>query len=366
MTGVGRLVNGAFINRVGPHRVIANERPALGGRGAVAPSALPAIASHGRRPSVGMVEVSLRSSVFWRRMTTVIPGLEKRLSKQLMQAAERGDVDAIRRLLECGAALNCVNKKSETPLIVACRHNRGRGAMALLREPNLDVNHANRYRNTALFWAALYGDRTVAAELLKRPGIHLDHVNEFGETALMWAVKSGRTSVVQLLLQHGATADLADARNHSPLAVAVTREHHDIAQLLNDHLLQLRNQYLAQVPPSLLVQCQQRLQHLTSTQLQELTRYSAMAVRTLKMTPEVVYAQPMTQSRYNALLRERVAVEAATHCGALMAGRNAPDLVMARIVAFVGSDAPGLFASLNKKALAAAVLVSESSESQEG
>lgn len=199
------------------------------------------------------------------------PGSEQMRDEQhlaLIDAAERGDDPAVRRLLEAGASVTARDGTGRTALIaaawgnhldVACRLIEAgadvntqdvtqqsayliatsEGYLELLRvtlDAGADVASLDSYNGTGLIRAAERGHADVVALLLDTP-IAVDHVNRLGLTALLEAIVFGDggpryVETVRLLLDHGADPNLADAQGVTPLAHAQRLGFSDIAQLL--------------------------------------------------------------------------------------------------------------------------------------
>ena len=178
----------------------------------------------------------------------------------LHRAADRGDVDEIRRLCSAGAQANEQDRAGRTPLHVAC-FARQRDAMRALvacgadpraREhqdydcitiaavaDDLDTmttalaiggyagEITSPWRGTALIAAAHLGHARIVDGLI-RAGEPLDHVNTLGWTALIEAIVLGdggprHVETVKLLLAAGARRDLPDRQGVMPLELARRR-----------------------------------------------------------------------------------------------------------------------------------------------
>jgi|GEM_PF-5682044 len=120
-------------------------------------------------------------------------------SHRLVAAAEAGDLDTVRQLLNGGADVNAVT---------------GSGI-------------------TALMMAAHGGHLSLVRYLLARQA-DPDVQTENGVTALIAAVKQGHLSIVALLLERGARTDLALSGGQTAREVAVDEGHSDIVALLDE------------------------------------------------------------------------------------------------------------------------------------
>jgi ankyrin repeat protein len=189
----------------------------------------------------------------------------------LHEAAAKGDVAEIERLIAAGEKPNIQDSKSRTPLHVAVYLKQPEAARALLRlgaNPNAleidrydivtiaavanDVamlkialdgggsakNITSRYDGTALIASAHLGHVEVVKMLIaaKAP---LNHINNLGWTALMEAIVLGNgganhTAVVRALVEAGADVNIADRQNITPLQHARRRGYVEIARILEN------------------------------------------------------------------------------------------------------------------------------------
>ena len=84
-----------------------------------------------------------------------------------------------------------------------------------------------------LFFAAMSGDRGIA-ELLRRHGASVN-AGEGGNMALHAAAAFGRPRMAEWLIANGAKIDVPSYNGQTPLALAIDRGHHDVAELLRQH-----------------------------------------------------------------------------------------------------------------------------------
>jgi ankyrin repeat protein len=188
----------------------------------------------------------------------------------LVEAAERGDLATVRKLLDSGTAIDGRDSRGRTALLAATHANRVPVARLLI-ERGADVNakddiqdsaylyagaegrveilrmtlaaganlkSTNRYGGTALIPAAHHG-HVDAVKVLLATGIDVNHVNGLGWTALLEAVLLGDggpryVEIVRQLLAHGADPGIADREGVSPLAHARRLNHHALVTLLRD------------------------------------------------------------------------------------------------------------------------------------
>ena len=189
----------------------------------------------------------------------------------LHEAAAKGDVAEIEKLIKDGEKPNIQDSKSRTPLHVAVYMKQQGAARALLKlgaNPNaLEIerydivtiaavandlemlkivldggasarNITSRYDGTALIAAAHLG-HTEAVKLLIAARAPLNHVNNLGWTALMEAVVLGNgganhTATVRALVEAGADVNIADKQGATPLQHARRRGYVEIARVLEN------------------------------------------------------------------------------------------------------------------------------------
>lgn len=189
----------------------------------------------------------------------------------LHEAAAKGDVAEIERLIKEGEKPNIQDSKSRTPLHVAVYMKQHAAARALLKlgaDPNrLDNDRydivtiaavgndiemlkialdggasaktvTSRYDGTALIAAAHLG-RAEAVKLLIAAKAPLNHVNNLGLTALMEAIVLGNgdanhTATVRALVEAGCDVNVADRQGTTPLQHARRRGYVEMARILEN------------------------------------------------------------------------------------------------------------------------------------
>ena len=189
----------------------------------------------------------------------------------LHEAAAKGDVAEIEKLLKEGEKPNIQDAKSRTPLHVAAYMKQHAAAKALLAggaNPNaLEIdrydivtiaavandlemltialdggasarNITSRYDGTALIAAAHIGHVEVVKMLIaaKAP---LNHVNNLGWTALMESVVLGNgganhTATLKALVEAGADVNIPDRQGATPLQHARRRGYVEMARILEN------------------------------------------------------------------------------------------------------------------------------------
>jgi len=124
----------------------------------------------------------------------------------------RGDLKAVRKLLDDGADINEVDKAGRTPLMIACRHGEELIARMLV-ERKCDIYPVtNELEFSAFHWACGHSPfHTNIARLLldiaKNDGKETELLNSpdaKGVTPLMKAVMGGNEKTVKMLVERGA------------------------------------------------------------------------------------------------------------------------------------------------------------------
>jgi uncharacterized protein len=189
----------------------------------------------------------------------------------LHEAATKGDVAEIERLIKAGEKPNLQDSKSRTPLLVAAHLKQTEAVRTLLKLgananamdidqydivtiaavandlPTLNAaldggasakNITSRYDGTALIAAAHLGHAEVV-KLLIAAKAPLNHVNNLGWTALMEAVVLGNgganhIATVRALVDAGCDVNIADRQKITPLQHARRRGYVEMARILEN------------------------------------------------------------------------------------------------------------------------------------
>jgi ankyrin repeat protein len=187
----------------------------------------------------------------------------------LHEAAAKGDVAEIEKLIKDGEKPNIQDSRSRTPLLVAAYLRKHDAARTLLRngaDPNaLDIdrydiitiaavandlemlklaleggasakNITSRYNGTALIAAAHLG-HAEAVKMLIAAKAPLNHVNNLGWTALMESIVLGNggaehTATLKALVEAGCDVNIADRQGMTPLQHARRRGYVEMARIL--------------------------------------------------------------------------------------------------------------------------------------
>lgn len=151
--------------------------------------------------------------------------------RELLEAAKRGDLPAVRTLVNQGANVNTTQGDGATALHWAAHWDNAEMANILVAA-GAHVNAADDDGVTPLSLACLNGGPGMVGKLLDA-GADPNVARVTGETPLMTAAYSGDLPSVTLLLAHGARIDVKEQlRGQTPLMLAVAANHADIAALL--------------------------------------------------------------------------------------------------------------------------------------
>jgi hypothetical protein len=188
--------------------------------------------------------------------------------REMLEAAGRGDVETLKRLVGAGAPVDSVNAAGETPLFLAVKNNHLAAAMLLIdagsninaqagnmdspwllagalgrtemlrhmipKGPNFSLR--NRFGGNALI-PACERAHVETVKLLLTTKIDVNHVNNLGWTCLLEIVILGdggprHVEVARLVLSAGANPNIADKDRVSPLAHARQKGQREIARLI--------------------------------------------------------------------------------------------------------------------------------------
>ncbi len=158
-------------------------------------------------------------------------------------AAKKGQVEHLRRLLDCGEHVDfpspdpfyegCASTK-ETPLMLAARFNE-EDVVEFLAERGASLEMQDYIGYTALHHAAMGGKIRNILRLIEL-GASVSNEDYYETSALFLAAENGHTEAVRLLLEHGADANKVDHDDgKTPLMIAAEKGHLQIIHVLQKH-----------------------------------------------------------------------------------------------------------------------------------
>ncbi|WP_080745393.1 ankyrin repeat domain-containing protein [Cupriavidus necator] len=161
--------------------------------------------------------------------------IDERGRSALLAAVQNRHLEVARMLLLAGADVNCKDADANSPFLLAAATGQPEMVQLALAH-GADLASTDRYHGTALIAASQHGHVEVVKLLLKA-GVAIDHVNDLGWTALLEAVVLGDGSAryeetVQLLLDAGADANLADREGVTPTRHARERGYKTMVKML--------------------------------------------------------------------------------------------------------------------------------------
>ena len=133
-------------------------------------------------------------------MTSLVAGCLTATATPLTDAAEKGDVEAVRKLIAKGADVNAKGARSKgypTPLYLAAEHGNKEIAELLIAK-GADVNAKDFLSQTPLHMAAGIGHKDVV-ELLIANGADVSITQFDGKTPRMYAEGKGYTEIAGIL-----------------------------------------------------------------------------------------------------------------------------------------------------------------------
>ncbi|HEY8519332.1 MAG TPA: ankyrin repeat domain-containing protein [Gammaproteobacteria bacterium] len=164
----------------------------------------------------------------------LLAGPARPASVDLVEAARRGDLAAVRDLLEAGTGAGDVNAPGGdgmTALLWACQANDVELARTLLAA-GADPNLPNRFGITPL-WVAAINRNAPLAELLLEHGAEVNGALPHGETALMAAARAGDVATIRVLLRAGADPNASETSlGETGLMWAAAEDHPDAIRAL--------------------------------------------------------------------------------------------------------------------------------------
>ena len=152
----------------------------------------------------------------------------------IFDAAAKGDVAAIEKLLASGTAVDSRDRDQATPLIAAALGGQVEAAKLLLSK-GADVMARNSGGFTALHAAAYGGSAEVAALLLDNKAARDDTANKAGVTPLFTAAEMNHPGIVALLIARGANPSQKESHGYLPTTRALWKGHVEMVRLLKRH-----------------------------------------------------------------------------------------------------------------------------------
>ena len=157
------------------------------------------------------------------------PSILVELGKQLLECAEKGEVDQVSELIGRAAPMTA-DWLGTSPLHKAALKGHLKTARLLLRA-GCSRDARTKVEKTALHLAASGGHADIV-ELLLSHKADVNCQDMLRMTPLHWAVESGDPRCVELLLRHGADVEIHSKFDKSPLEIASDRHYTEIYEML--------------------------------------------------------------------------------------------------------------------------------------
>ena len=167
----------------------------------------------------------------------------KSKEQQLFDAADDGDVETVKRILEKNSDIDinslCAlfkrNKWPATSLYIASRNANSDVVKILLEQPGIDVNKQSIAEETPL-WVAARNDCEEVAPLLLEHGADVNLADYLGQTPLYIAVRNNSEEVLDILLKNSSVnVNQADKHGKTPLMIAIRNDNIEVVTLLLEH-----------------------------------------------------------------------------------------------------------------------------------
>ena len=132
-------------------------------------------------------------------------------SMSIHDAADKGNIEAVKQHLDSGRDVNAKDQKGKTPLHRAASEGHKEIVELLIAKgANVNVNAKNEFGSTPLHVAAFQGHKEIA-ELLIPNGADVSAKDKYEQTPLHFAAINGHKEIAELLIANGA--DGAQSRN---------------------------------------------------------------------------------------------------------------------------------------------------------
>ncbi|SDN75878.1 hypothetical protein SAMN05518871_107146 [Psychrobacillus sp. OK028] len=200
---------------------------------------------------------------------TMNGGEDETMNKQLFEAVEAKDLDAVRGLLKESVDINAQDEQGRTAIMIATYANDAdmvkllvdaganvdiqddmlnnpflyagaEGYMDILKlliAAGADPTITNRYGGVAIIPASEHGYVEIVEELLTNTKTDVNHINNLGWTALLEAIilndgSEKQQQTIRVLIEHGADVNIADKDGVTPLAHAREKGFKEIEAIL--------------------------------------------------------------------------------------------------------------------------------------
>ena len=157
--------------------------------------------------------------------------------EEFFYAVQKNDLLEAERMIIEGVNVNAKNTKKYTPLMLAAEHG-NIDTLKLLLNAGADINTQGCSDWTALTTAAFEG-HTDAVRTLIEAGADIELKDYEGFTAMMITAMEGKVDVIKLLLDKGALITAKDQYGKTALMLAEENSNENAAQVLREAVKEL-------------------------------------------------------------------------------------------------------------------------------
>lgn len=170
-------------------------------------------------------------------------------STGLHQAAEKDNVNQLKKEIAQGVDINEINITGDTALHIAAK-NGSLTSVKFLVKSGANIHSKNSFLETPLFAAAANGKTTIV-QYLHQAGARLNVLNHHGNSPLFAAVENGHIKTSTYLLLHGANPYLLNKYRETPVRTARQKGYQELFKLLTEAKQKTkRTQPVLQVAPA--------------------------------------------------------------------------------------------------------------------
>lgn len=168
---------------------------------------------------------------------TIVNRTDRYLNPPIRYAADSGNVEVVRQLLDKGARLSVGDGPVGSLLSRAIdRRHIDLVELLLSRHASLGphLGQQDKYGSTPPTYKAAKAGDEILVRLFLQYGSKADATNDNGQTALSAALAGGHFRLAELLLKYGADIDAPDKDGKTALLVAVAKGHSRLVKMLLD------------------------------------------------------------------------------------------------------------------------------------
>lgn len=260
---------------------------------------------------------------------------------QLIDAAQKGDIDNVKILLDKGADINAKDKEGRTALITAAMNGHP-VTMKLLLNRGAEINIKDKENKTALIRAAA-NDNPATVQILLDRGALVNTRDKDGRTALIWSARYGHLAVAQILVENGADLTIQDNTGVTASELAKRKGNSYTARFLLGALnkmagkkiptkvSKLKKDRAASIPPD---------KNAVTALVSKKTKKTVLAERTDKDTAEQILPDKTTDVVMEDKKASEVAVEDKKSPEVVIQDKGAPEVVVEEKETFVDRGRP--------------------------